>query len=56
MNAIRLLALIRDEDKVALIGKHSAGKPKILVHTAAGYHLATLSVSDWASFWRAEGR
>lgn len=39
-----LLALIRDENKIVLAGRHTSGKPKINVFTAAGYPIVTLTV------------
>jgi hypothetical protein len=38
--------MIRDERKVMLLGKHTPGKPKIYVFSAAGQLLSTLSVSQ----------
>ncbi|RSH83220.1 uncharacterized protein EHS24_006887 [Apiotrichum porosum] len=37
------VALMRDERKFLLLGKHSAGKPKIQVYTSSGRLIATLS-------------
>lgn len=38
-------ALMRDERKVLLYGKHTSGKPKIQVFTSSGRLIATLNVS-----------
>jgi hypothetical protein len=40
-----LIAMIRDERKVMLLGKHKAGKPRIHIYTAAGALLSSLNVS-----------
>jgi hypothetical protein len=37
-------ALMRDERKVVLLGKHAPGKPKIQVFTASGRLIASLNV------------
>ncbi|KAG7548910.1 hypothetical protein FFLO_03202 [Filobasidium floriforme] len=37
------IALIRDENKIVLAGRHISGKPKINVFTAAGYPIVTLT-------------
>ena len=39
-----LPALIRDENKMVLAGRHVSGKPKINVYTAAGQPIAILMV------------
>lgn len=41
-----LAALIRDERKVMLLGKHSTGKPKIHVHTSSGLPITSFTVSS----------
>ena len=38
------LAMMRDENKIVMAGRHVAGKPKIDVYTAAGYPIVTLTV------------
>jgi len=37
-------ALIRDENKMILAGRHVSGKPKINIYTAAGQPIAILTV------------
>jgi hypothetical protein len=39
------LALLRDETKMVLLGRHNVGKPKILVYSSSGIQIASLSVS-----------
>jgi WD40 repeat protein len=36
------IALMRDERKVMLLGRHSAGKPKISIYTSSGLPITTL--------------
>lgn len=42
----RLVALMRDERKIMLLGKHSSGKPKIQVYTSSGIPIATCAVGQ----------
>ncbi|KAK4687137.1 vacuolar protein sorting-associated protein 16, partial [Tremellales sp. Uapishka_1] len=37
------IALMRDERKVMLLGRHSAGKPKIYIYTSSGINITSLS-------------
>ncbi|ODN84868.1 hypothetical protein L202_00723 [Cryptococcus amylolentus CBS 6039] len=37
------VAMIRDERKIMLLGRHAAGKPKIYVYTSSGILLSTLT-------------
>jgi hypothetical protein len=39
-----IAALMRDERKVMLLGKHSAGKPKIQIYSSSGIPLSTITV------------
>lgn len=45
------IAMIRDERKVMLLGKHKAGKPKIHIYTAAGALLSSLNVNLSSANW-----
>lgn len=38
------IALLRDETRMLVLGRHSAGKPKIGIYSSSGIHLASLTV------------
>lgn len=38
------VALLRDESKMLVLGRHSAGRPKIAIYSSSGIHLASLTV------------
>ena len=40
------IAILRDERKVMLLGKHAPGKPKIHVYTSSGIPIASFMVGQ----------